>query len=1213
MLGENITQQSAIKNLMKNLDDSPIVGGWALDSAVYSASHGRFKNTADLISWFKNDCESYSVSGDDYGSKNLKADFLQEYCGINLRNDDTGAITGFDTGGSAVEKTAHSIVPDDNDGNPAGHTIPGITFAYPGFSENIATYRAYRNEYGQQPYAHYTDQMIRKMQQIVGGIQFNWARNALELIEKSYGISLTEAGSLVNRINFNFTYDFDSTLGYTTGSVDRARHSIDITINLRHYLNASGEDGMEPATENRLDRLLAHELVHAVMTANIDSDRNLPHFLKEGLAELVHGADDTRGGDLLKIVDRDNISGRNKAFALAAEEYNSECYEGGYALMHYFAKQSSDYDRVKAGSSWDATNHRVVIDSSFTGTYDFRRLSTNVKQVDASRVTSYINLWASDDQGQRFDAGSGGTWFNSGSKNDVFYGGSGVDTICFHSTDGEDTVYNFESGKDTLYFFDDFYWEKEKVGGDDVTLRHGDGKITLKGAALKKIHIQYSENVSANYVFGREDRSNIYEYETDDNYIGSSKQTDTIIVRQSGVIIDGASPKLKEIDVVNATRTTDGVTVSHMRSVMGGAGNDTMIALDARGSVLSGGRGNDRIYLGTGADRIYFAAGDGHDSVYGFEENKDTLVFYDNGKPEKISATKVDLVLRNGQGTVTLRNGAGKKLLLEDGKGKVQKHWFGFDDQNNTYEYEADINYVGSAKKSDTIIVRKNGATIDGASAKLKEIDVVNATRTTGGVTVSRIRSVMGGTGNDTLIALDARGSVLSGGSGNDRIYLGTGADRVYFASGDGNDSVYGFEANKDVLVLYDNGKPQKVRATKVDLVLRNGQGTVTLRNGAGKRLLLEDGKGQVQKYWFGWDDRNNTYEYEQADNYIGSAQKSDTIIVRQNGVSIDGTSAKLKDIDVVNATHTTGGIAVSHMRSVMGGTGNDTLIALDARGSVLSGGRGNDRIYLGTGADRVYFAAGDGHDSVYGFEENKDTLVLYDNGKPEKISATKVDLVLRNGQGTVTLRNGAGKKLLIEDGKGQVQKYLFGSDDRDNTYEYETRVTYVGSSQRQDTLVVKKTASINLQGGHFRDIDVIDARPSYEAVHLAGARVSYGGWGNDTISSLASSESILDGGAGNDTLAGSAGRDIFRFGMGYGKDRIVGSDKKDLLHLFDITDVNKLAVSAANGVLSLNIRGTDDTVSLSGWSANSLQTVRLANGREYHFARANNGRMTLV
>ena len=387
----------------------------------------------------------------------------------------------------------------------------------------------------------------------------------------------------------------------------------------------------------------------------------------------------------------------------------------------------------------------------------------------------------------------------------------------------------------------------------------------------------------------------------------------------------------------------------------------------------------------------------------------------------------------------------------------------------------------------------------------------------------------------------------------------------------------------------------------------------MTLRNGAGKKLLIEDGKGQIQKYWFGRDDQNNTFDYETDGNYIGSVQKSDTIIVRQNGVSIDGASAKLRDIDVVNATRTTGGVTVSRMRSVMGGTGNDTLIAKDATGSVLNGGRGNDRIYLGTGADRVYFAAGDGHDSVYGFEANKDTLVLYDNGKPEKISATKVDLVLRNGQGTVTLRNGAGKKLLIENGKGQVQKYWFGSDDRDNTYEYETRMTYVGSSQRRDILVVKKTASINLQGSHFRDIDVVDARSSNEDVHFTGARFSYGGRGNDTISAAASSESILDGGAGSDTLTGSSGRDVFRFGMGYGKDRIVGSDKKDLLHLFDITDVNKLAVSAANGVLSLNIRGTDDTVSLSGWSANSLQTVRLANGREYHFARANNGRMTLV
>ena len=862
MAGKAFTQQSIIKTLMKSLDDSRVGGKEALDVAIRDASHGRFKSTEDLIRWFNYDCETYSASGSDYTARERKKAFLQEYCGINLSNEDTGAITGFDAEGSTEQKTAHSIVPDTNDGNLNGHTIAGLSFDYPGYSRDIAKYRAYQDEFGNRPYAQYTDQMIEKMQYIVGGIHFHWARNALELIEKSYGMSLTELGSLVDRIHFNFTYKNNNTLGTTRGVYQKDR-SINVTINLYHYLNASGEDGKDPATGSSLDRLLAHELVHGVMFANIKDVHNLPHFLHEGVAELVHGADDLRFYDILKIIDKNNLSDRDKAFALMPKEYNDECYEGGYTLMRYFAKQSAEYERLKSDSSWNSANKRVVLDSSFTGTYDFRRLSAAVKQVDASHVASYVYLWANDDQGQVFWAGSGGTWFNSGNKNDVFYGGAGVDTICFHSNDGEDTVDNFEAGKDVLYFFDNSNWQKTGVNGSDVTLQHGAGKITLKNGALKKI-------------------------------------------------------------------------------------------------------------------------------------------------------------------------------LIKNSRDEILNYWFGRDDHDNAYEYEADGYYIGSTTRKDTIIVRQNGANVDSRSGRFSSIDLVDASRTTGGVTVTRMRSAVGGAGNDTLIAPDGGGSVLRGGGGNDRLYLGKSVDRVYFGSDDGNDYIEGFEANKDRLVLYDNGKVEKVRAAKGELVLRDGRGTVTLKDGAGKKLLIEDGKGKVHRYWFGWDDRDNAYEYEANGNYRGSAQ-------------------------------------------------------------------------------------------------------------------------------------------------------------------------------RKDTLVVRSTASINLREPNFRDIDVLDARTSSGPVRISGARFSYGGRGNDTISAAVSSESILDGGAGSDTLTGSSGRDVFRFGMGYGKDRIVGSDKKDLLHLIDITDVNKLAVSAANGVLSLNIRGTDDTVSLSGWSANSLQTVRLANGREYHFARANNGRMTLV
>ena len=40
---------------------------------------------------------------------------MKTYCGIDLTNDDTGAITGADAGGSVVNKTATSIVPEDGD------------------------------------------------------------------------------------------------------------------------------------------------------------------------------------------------------------------------------------------------------------------------------------------------------------------------------------------------------------------------------------------------------------------------------------------------------------------------------------------------------------------------------------------------------------------------------------------------------------------------------------------------------------------------------------------------------------------------------------------------------------------------------------------------------------------------------------------------------------------------------------------------------------------------------------------------------------------------------------------------------------------------------------------------------------------------------------------------------------------------------------------
>ena len=95
-----VTAQEVIKKFMKSLDTTNYSGVSALNQAVSVASGGYFTNIQSAITSMVNDCKS-SSSSDTFLAK----------CDINLDNEDTGAITGYDAGGSTVQKTANSIVP----------------------------------------------------------------------------------------------------------------------------------------------------------------------------------------------------------------------------------------------------------------------------------------------------------------------------------------------------------------------------------------------------------------------------------------------------------------------------------------------------------------------------------------------------------------------------------------------------------------------------------------------------------------------------------------------------------------------------------------------------------------------------------------------------------------------------------------------------------------------------------------------------------------------------------------------------------------------------------------------------------------------------------------------------------------------------------------------------------------------------------------------
>ena len=87
-----MTQQEVIYNFMQSLDNTELSGRAALDEAIQASSN--FQNFEDFKRKFFDDLAA---------AKNWQT-FLVEKCGIILDNDDTGAISGSDAGGSTSKR-----------------------------------------------------------------------------------------------------------------------------------------------------------------------------------------------------------------------------------------------------------------------------------------------------------------------------------------------------------------------------------------------------------------------------------------------------------------------------------------------------------------------------------------------------------------------------------------------------------------------------------------------------------------------------------------------------------------------------------------------------------------------------------------------------------------------------------------------------------------------------------------------------------------------------------------------------------------------------------------------------------------------------------------------------------------------------------------------------------------------------------------------------
>lgn len=620
------TQLGVIKSFMKSLDETNLSGTSAVDVAVATCSNSQFSSAQDVIDQMIKDCKGASSA----------EDFLTNYCGIILGNSDTGAITGSDVGGSTT-KTATSIVPESGSwksftGN--SFTRNGVTFKLVYYNDDYSSYS--RN------YSSLSD--VQKI--MWRGLYTWWGKESVKLISNSYSsrFGFTSSSSATTKtINFGFVEDDPGTLAWTaTASSDgyKTASGLSFAINMDYYSNLSStnKNGYDSTSgQTYLDRTLAHEFTHAVMSANINYFTYLPTIIKEGMAEFTHGIDDERSGDIQTLAE--NYSLLQQALNLGTGYHsvsgvNAPDYAGGYMFLHYLAKQSVDPNHVDGGEYIYTSKNNTVI----TGTaYNDTIYSGGDKvKINAKGGDDIVRLYLGSQNKVTVNAGDGNDSITAyGGSNLKIYGGADSDLVSLSNDSATVSSATIKGGSGT----DDFYLEgkKLKVYGDSekdyVRSYSGVSTSTLKGGAGDDSLIGGGKNTK---MYGDSGADTFLIY-SDDSYITVSGGAGADEIYDGGI------------------RT----------SVNGGSGADYIhIYSNAIKTTVKAGTGNDTIksYSEDGVTYVY-KSGDGKDVIDGFNFGTDKIKIT-SGSIKKVSYSDDDVIFKIGSGSITIKEGKGKKITI---------------------------------------------------------------------------------------------------------------------------------------------------------------------------------------------------------------------------------------------------------------------------------------------------------------------------------------------------------------------------------------------------------------------------------------------------------------------------------------------------------------------------------------------------------------------
>ena len=714
-----------------------------LNAAIRAASNGKYWSYNSLLSSFTADWTKAVKNGGVSPRK-----FVETYCGMNFNNTDTGSVIGSDAGG----KTAYSkatIVAD---------TVPMSKWKLPTSNKTVIE--------GCTFVWSKTKNLSAKEQYLLKGLNSSWLKGALNLINKSYGLSFKNDMAKCKTITVNFVKDNDlNRSAWVSASGGNYANKISLNINVKSDFNTKSIHGEVKAPSgyqwtggpNYTDVNLAHELVHALVFSSVPGAlwSDFMTGLSEGLAEFVIGVDNKdRLQNIEYMFSKSNFSKFKTTMTFGTRtNYTNSFYGPATALLRYMTKNG-------LADSYRYTNAKktaMALTSAFSGTYKMSSWK-GVMAVNARENKKTITI----------NGTSAANTIHVGIGTDTVSAGAGNDTLTVIGGKGHKISMN--AGNDKMTF--------AKATASFVYGNDGADTITVTSGSNNKFY-GFNHNDTLTVSGGK------------DSYFYGGNGRDTIVV--SG----GSNNRLygqNDNDIIKATKGTNNF-------VWGNAGNDFFTIAGTTSSRFYGNEGVDTFNLTSGTSNI----------IHGQEAND--IINVKGGKSNIANGSL-------GRDTLTLTAGTANRingnedidtLSISGGTDGIAS---GNDGNDILYVKAGTNNKIYGNDGNDKLYIQ--GGTGSYASGNLGD-DIIT-------ISAGKSGFAYGGDGNDKLYVSAGTGYLVNAQTGNDVIQVTGGSSNKYYGS-DGNDT-YNIKGGTDDTYYAGQGN----NVFNVDAFAFKGKSVISLK-----------------------------------------------------------------------------------------------------------------------------------------------------------------------------------------------------------------------------------------------------------------------------------------------------------------------------------------------------------------------------------------------